>query len=296
MPLDKPIIQTSDPYKKEGSMIPTTRTIYYGEVMDINDPTEGGRIKVKIPDLDSKTSADELTWCYPVLSKFFQVFPKVGEYVRVFVEDMKYPQRSRFWEGPVISQLQKIGFDTIYTALSTTNMAITAPEPAISTIPDAVGVFPLREDIAIIGRVNADVILRVNQVSIRAGKHENDNVLKLNVKNPATIDMIFEPIGTTTNFYSNTIMQADKIAILSHDGRPQFKAARLTPEDRLKIFENGHPMARADVLVEALKIIRDAVVQHIHGYSGLSADKNAIINSLENINFDAIMQKNIVIN
>jgi len=294
--LDKPIIQTSDPYKKEGSMIPTTRTIYYGEVMDINDPTEGGRIKVKIPDLDSKTSADELTWCYPVLSKFFQVFPKVGEYVRVFVEDMKYPQRSRFWEGPVISQLQKIGFDTIYTALSTTNMAITAPEPAISTIPDAVGVFPLREDIAIIGRVNADVILRVNQVSIRAGKHENDNVLKLNVKNPATIDMIFEPIGTTTNFYSNTIMQADKIAILSHDGRPQFKAARLTPEDRLKIFENGHPMARADVLVEALKIIRDAVVQHIHGYSGLSADKNAIINSLENINFDAIMQKNIVIN
>jgi hypothetical protein len=55
-------------------------------------------------------------------------------------------------------------------------------------------------------------------------------------------------------------------------------------------------MARADVLVEALNVIRNAIVTHIHGYSNLPADKTAIINSLENINFDAIMQKNIVIN
>jgi hypothetical protein len=293
---DRPIIQTSNPYKKIDSMIPVSRTIYYGEVVDINDPTDGGQIKVKIPDLDNKTANDDLTWCYPLLPKFFHVYPKVGEYVRVFIEDIKYPQRSRFWMGSIISQPQKIGFDTIYTALSTTNMALTAPEPAPSTYPDADGVYPLQEDIAIVGRVNTDVILRINEVHIRAGKHENDNVLKLNVKNPATISMIYEPLTSESNYYSNTIIQSDKIAILSHSGNPQFKAARLTPEDRIKIFENGHPMARADVLVEALNIIRNALVNHIHGYSNLPADKTAIINNLESINFDAIMQNNIVIN
>ena len=40
-------------------------------------------------------------------------------------------------------------------------------------------------------------------------------------------------------------------------------------------------MARADVLVEALKIMRAAIIRHIHGYSGLEADKTSTINDLE---------------
>ena len=55
------------------------------------------------------------------------------------------------------------------------------------------------------------------------------------------------------------------------------------------------PFARGDVLIEALNIIRNAIINHIHGYSGLPADKVALEN-LEKINFDAILQKNIVIN
>jgi len=293
---DKPILQTTNAYKQEGSMIPVTRTIYYGEVVDIVDPTDGGRIKVKIPDLDNKTGNAELPWCYPMIPKFFHIFPKVGEYVRVFIEDVKYPQRSRYWEGPVISQLQKIEKDTIYTALSTTNMGLTLPLPAISTFPDAVGIYPSLEDIAILGRVNTDITLKVNEVQIRAGQHENGSVFKLNLQNPATFNMVFEPNQTQTSFYSNSILQSDKIAIISHDGKPQFKAARLTAEDRAEIFDKGHPIPRGDVLVEALNIIRSALIQHIHGYSGLPADKTAIINSLESLNFDGMLQKNIVIN
>jgi hypothetical protein len=98
------------------------------------------------------------------------------------------------------------------------------------------------------------------------------------------------------DYYSNTIIQSDKIAILSHDGRPQYKAVRLTTQDRQNIFDTGHPMARADVLVEALNIMRNAIITHIHPYSNVPVDKTAIINSLESINFDAILQKNIVIN
>lgn len=296
MAYDKPYLQTTDPYRKADTTIPVSRTIFYGEVVDITDPTDGGNIKVKIPDLDNRIANTDLVWCYPMLPKFFFIIPKVGEYVRVFIEDIRYPQRSRYWMGSVISQPQKIEFDSIYTALSTTNMALTVPLPAPSTVPDADGVYPLIEDIAVVGRVNTDVILRINQVSIRAGKHENNNVLKLNTVNPATIDMIFEQVQNSTNYYSNTIIQSDKIAILSHDGNPQFKAARLTPEDRVKIFTTGHPMVRGDTLVEALNIIRNAIVNHIHGYSNLPADKTAIINTLESINFDGILQKNVVIN
>ena len=296
MPFDKPIIQTSDPYRQEGTTSSITRTIYYGEVVSIADPTDGGRIKVKIPDLDNKTGNADLPWCYPMIPKFFHIFPKIGEMVRIFIEDPKYPQRSRFWAGSVISQPHKINFDSIYTALSTTNMAITNPDPAPSTFPDANGVYPLPEDIAIVGRVNTDVILRINEVHLRAGKHENDNPLKLNVKNPAEISMIYEPLSDESNYYSNTIVMSDKIAIISHDGNPKFKAARLTPEDRTRIFEEGHPLGRADLIVEAMDILRKAIINHIHGYSGLPADKTAIINSLESINLDAILQKNIVIN
>ena len=292
---DKPIIQTSNPFKREDNIQPT-RTIYYGEVISIEDSTDGGRIQVKILGLDNKTSNADLPYCYPMLPKFFFVLPQVGEMVRIFIENIKFPERSRYWMGSVISQPQKIGFDTIYTALSTTNMALTVPEPAPSTYPDADGVYPLIDDVAIVGRVNTDVILRTNEVQIRAGKHEDGNMLKLNVKNPATIDMNFEQQQNNAEFYSNTVIQSDKIAIISHDGKPQFKAARLTAEDRQNIFDNGHPMARADVLVEALNIMRNAILTHIHPYSNVPADKTAIVNSLESINFDAIMQKNIVIN
>ena len=117
MAYDRPIIQTSDPFKKVGGYN-HTRTIYYGEVISIDDPTDGGRIKVKIPDLDNQTGNANLPDCYPMLPKFFFILPQVGEIVRIFIEDIRYPERGRFWMGSVISQPHKIGFDTIYTALS----------------------------------------------------------------------------------------------------------------------------------------------------------------------------------
>jgi len=297
MAFNKPIIQTSNPNKKENANIVRNRTIFYGEVIDITDNTDGGRIKVKIPELDNKTANNDLPWCYPLLPKFFHVYPQVGEMVRIFLEDIKFPERSRFWLGSIISQPQKISFDSKFTALSTTNLGVVSPEKAPSTYPDADGVFPLQTDIAIVGKVNTDVILRLNEIHIRAGKHENNDILKLNTRNPASISLIYEPIGENNGeYYSNTIIQSNKIAIISHDGNPNFKAARVTPEDRQRIFEEGHPIARADVLVEALEVIRTALINHIHGYSGLPADKTAIIKKLEELQFGQIQQNNVVTN
>ena len=300
---NKPIIQTSDPFKKVGTY-QHTRTIYYGEVISIVDNTDGGRIQVKIPDLDNRTSNADLPYCYPMLPKFFHLLPQVGEMVRVFIEDIKFPERSRYWMGSVISQPHKVGFDTIYTALSTTNMGMTIPDPAPSSLPDAIGIYPLLSDVAIVGKCNTDVILRTNEIHIRAGKHLSDNILKLNTTNPASINLVFEPnmlypsiFGTASNVYqSSTVILSDNIALISHTGNPQFKAAELTATDRKRIFSEGHPIARGDVLVAALNILRNAIINHIHGYAKLPADKDSLIKDLENINFDNILQKNIVVN
>ena len=294
---DKKYIQTSNPNRNEQSSIVLNRSIYYGIVTDIDDDTDGGRIKVRILDLDNRTPTNDLPWCYPLLPKFFHLYPQVGEQVRIFIEDIKFPQKSRFWLGSVISQPHKIGFDSAINALSTTNIGLVRPEKSVSSYPDAQGVFPLKTDVALVGKVNTDVILRLNEVHIRAGKHENDKIFKLNKKNPAEISMVFEPKSNSSNeYYSSTVVVSDKIALISHTGNPQFKAANITAEDRVNIFEEGHPIARGDVLVEALNVFRTAILNHIHGYSGLAAEKTEDIKKLENLKLEPIMQKNIVTN
>jgi hypothetical protein len=293
---DKPIIQTSNPNKKETAGIARQRVTYYANVISVDDKTDGGRIKARIDGIDNQIPNEKLVWAYPELPKFFHAYPKEGEMVRITLEDINFPQRSRYWMGTVISQLQKIEYDNVYTALSTTNVGLTNPDKAISKIPDAEGVFPTKSDIAIVGRVNTDVILRVNEVHIRAGKHENNDVLKLNTKNPAHLSLIYEPLSGDTDYYSNSVLLSDKIALVTHSGNPRFKSARLTPEDRQRIFSEGHPIARADVLVEALEIIRTALVNHIHGYSGIEPDKNEVMKKLEELQFELIKQKNVVTN
>lgn len=292
---DKKYIQQSNPYKKETNKENAVRNIYYGEVISIDDPNEGGRIRVKIPDFDNKTGNDQLPFAYPMLPKFFWIIPQVGEVVRVFIEDTRYPQRGRHWMGSIISQPQKIGYDGYYTALSTSNIATINTESNPSSIPDANGVFPTVKDVALLGRNNTDVILKDKQVLIRCGKHKINNVLSLNKENPAFIQMDFvENEKNVTQ--SSIITMADKIAFISHDGTPKFKSNTLTKDDITKIFDSAHPMGRGDLIVEALEIIRNAIIQHIHGYSGIGADKSGIINQLESINFTNILQKNIRIN
>lgn len=274
----------------------TYRSIYYGEVISIDDDTEGGRIKVRIASLDFRTYDNDLPWCYPIRPRFFHAYPKVGELVRIFLEDIRYVNKARFWEGSIISQPHKIELDTRITALSTSNIGQIKPEPSSKTYPDATGVFPDIEDIALVGRVNTDIILKVNQVHIRAGKHENEDIFKLNKKNPAQISLVYEHDTDTDTMYSNTVVFSDKIALISHTGNPKFKAANLNDVDRKRIFDEGHPIARGDVLVEALKILRNAIIAHIHGYSGLPAVKDSLILELEKIDFNNILQENIVIN
>lgn len=291
--------ESKNPFGKDNNNEDRIKNIYWGEVISIDDETDGGRIKVRIEGLDNKFENENLTYCYPLIPKFIHIYPQVGEIVRILIEDVRYPQRSRFWIGSVISQPQKIGFDNRYSALSTTNLRFSAPQTAPSKIPDAQGIYPTKNDIGILGKCNTDIIFRNKDVELRAGKHELNNNLKLNKKNPASLRLTFDVVtGSTSNptTISNNILMGDRIALISHDGIPKFKSHNLTLSDREKIFNEAHPIGRGDTIVEALELLRKAIIQHIHPYSNLPADKSGIVLDLEKINFDEILQKNIVIN
>jgi hypothetical protein len=292
---DKPIIHTSDPYQKITEKSNINKSIYYGEVTSIDDSTDGGMIKVKILELDGRILNENLPYCYPLLPKYFHLYPKEGEIVRIIIEDPRYPQKGRFWIGNIVSQLHKVEYDSKYTALSTTNIGAVSPEKAPSSYPDANGVYPNKEDIGIIGRKNTDILLKPNQVMIRAGKHLNNEPLKSNNLNPACMLISFDKTDNN-EYYSNNIIMSDKIALISHSGNPKFKSNNLTEEDRKKIFIEGHPIPRGDLLINVLNIIRKALVNHIHPYSNSEADLDASINELNNIDFNNIIQPNIVIN
>src|SRR5690242_20329995 len=169
---DKPYIQQSNPYGKTTNKENPVRNIYYGEVKSIDDPYGGRRIKVAIPDFDNKTPIENLPYALPAVPMFVWMMPQVGEVVRIFIEDTRYPQRGRHWMGSIISQPQKIAYDGYFTALSTTNVSITSPSANVNSYPDAAGVFPDNKDIGLIGRDNTDLLLKEKQVLIRAGKHK----------------------------------------------------------------------------------------------------------------------------
>jgi len=166
----------------------------------------------------------------------------------------------------------------------------------VKTNPNTTGVFPEIDDVGIIGRVNTDIILKKNQVIIRAGKHMNGDINTLNTKNPSSLTMTFEPIINSSDYYSNSILVSDKIALLSHNGNPNFKSTILTPQDRINIFENGHPIGRGDIIVYVLNMFRKALLSHKHGYSNTPPLLETILTDIEKFDFDSILQKNIVTN
>lgn len=271
------------------------KNVYWGVVVSIDDETDGGRIKVRINGIDNKILDNNLPYSYPLMPKFFHIYPKVGEIVRIFIEDSKFPLRSRYWIGSIISQPHKVYYDNENSALSTTNLGVMKPEKAPSEYHEADGVYPKKDEIAIVGRLNNDIILRDNEIELRIGKHVADNKFKLNKKNMGSIKMVFES-NSKGEYSSSTVIMSDKIAIITHEGNPKFKSYGLTKEDRDRIFLKGSPLAKGRELIASLEIMRNAILNHVHPYDRLVPDKSNAVVDLEKINFENILNKNIVTN
>jgi len=174
--------------------------LYYGKVIDTNDPQKLGRIRALISPGDinnifripedklNKTGddiIDEYKWkredpfvYLPLLPFFIKTPPKKDELVHIFFGNKEYPQTNKFFIPGVFSSPTAIGqqnFEDAKTYLSDgTNYkedrSIQDKSPNSNVKTDSYGVFPEPVDTALLGRGSADLVVKENTVLLRAGK------------------------------------------------------------------------------------------------------------------------------
>lgn len=239
---------------------------FYGIVVSNDDPYDAGRIRVRIDGVDNDVPQNTelnspkdggLPWCQPLLPKYINVVPKVGETVKIAVHDYRNKKIRREYIGPVIAQQRPPDFiDSPYFP-SKWRVETDEYNGAWTQEPESIDgdwkIYPDKDDIGISGRKNTDFILRskknYDEVILRAAKidyqsiinnqasQNNSNVVggsfKLNKKNPAyitinhTLPQTYPSLGTQreTNKKLNLDKDrthinfvADKINLISHEG------------------------------------------------------------------------------
>lgn len=263
----------------------------YGEVVAVEDAFGLGRIKVRVKGSQSAGGDDgvldsALPYAYPMIQKHVQANPKIGESVWVFVFDKARQHADRLYIGPIISQLDKLKFDNGRTsALAGFTFGPVTPKTNIASIPELNGIFPNYEDISIQGRFNTDITQKENEIILRAGKFEssptssnNPFPFKFNTKTQAYIqiknDVNIAVAGSETKDKGSvTNIVANKINLITHkEGSPRFNVTDqngLISDDELaKILEEAHQVPFGDVLIEYLKLLKEALFAHVHNGNG----------------------------
>jgi hypothetical protein len=201
------------------SWLQTTRNIYYGEVLDSNDPLMLGRIRVHpkqenyeamknaSPDFDENANnntngkwSDKDPFIFlPLLPYYINQIPQEKERVLIiYYNNSKQKIQDRYYiVGPYSSPVATISpYGETYNSSRTHLMEgskndrsrwpnIKKPNGDYNNISNK-GVFAEPTDISIKGRGTTDLILKNNDVLLRAGKHQID-------PNPENKIPIFQP-------------------------------------------------------------------------------------------------------
>jgi hypothetical protein len=274
----------------------------FGEVVFLEDPLGLDRVKVWIKGSVATGGDDELVvqnsvtieekysnlpWCLPLMPKHITVKPKIGEMVLIFLINKQKEASDRLYIGPIISQLDKLNFDSARTtALAGFTFGPVIPNVNISNIPDLKGVFPSPNDVSIQGRYNTDITQKENEIVIRAGKFKPTEITDLNpypikfnaqtqgfiqIKNNVTLPKITETevserLGTVTNIVSN------KINLITHGGSPNFNVTNqidlISGDVMESILKTAHQIPFGDVLLEYLILLKEAFLAHVHNGNG----------------------------
>ena len=295
------------------------------------------RCRIDANSMDKDLLDNQLSNCYPVLPKHLNIVPKTGEMVFIMLLDPDSRYSDRLYFGPIISTPQYLQKDTVdTTALSSLAISPVSPNLDIDTLKEAVGVFPKREDIAIQGRDNADLILKENETLMRAGQHELNNNLSFNSKNPSYIQLrfnapiekkdngnsvsspnyspqYFSPLKSPTtdgsggeNTKNGSVINivSDKINILGHSDTDRDyilgnNENYISDDELLNIIENAHPIAFGDTLLDYLKKLELAFMNHVHRFPGRkpsAVDGENYLKEYLEYPVETILSKNIKVN
>ena len=256
--------------------------IRFCEVLSVKDDNAGLRIKVRLSPEDTMTkypTTEDLPYCFPLLPKHIHINPKVGECVMVLLSSIDQTESNRFFIGPLISQPYFLEYDTYWyqsrSLLKGGNSAKPLPDPKMN--PENNGSLPDRDDVAIQGRGNADLILKENEVRLRCGAKRNTkaipkDTLLFNREDLGYIQMRYKKMkdNKKQEFSSCINLVADRINLLSHDSKNSFvlnDAKELITDDELiRILSKAHPLPYGDELIDFLKLLVNVLATHTHSF------------------------------
>jgi hypothetical protein len=255
---------------------------------DINFNADEHSIRCRIigSDYDNGVSDSDLANCFPLLPKHINLVPKVGEVVMIITMSETDKYSDRFYIGPITSSLTKLKFDTIDgTALSNFGVGISKPSAELSKIVTANGVYENPQNLTIQGRENTDIIQRPNEIILRSGKFVLNKPDVFNSKNPGYIQLKFNQDyldGDVTKNGSVTSIVANKINLLTYDGSKKLSdltyvdkttniAEYLSDDTMERLLQESHPIVFGDLLVEYLKLLKNALLNHVHNGNGNKA-------------------------
>ena len=260
--------------------MPSQRDMLFREcqVLSVDDDKGALRIKVRLDPEDNYKELEDIPYCFPLLPKHFHINPKEGEMVLVLLSKLGSSNSKRWFIGPIVSQQYGLNNENFLTAQSILeNGRVTLPLPNPDLNPENKGSYPDREDIAIQGRNNADIIFKQNELRIRCGFKKNvyssakdslifnrENLAYMQIKYKTLIDHRGKSFSSTIN------LVADKINLLSHDSRTPFTlnnpTSLITDEELLRILKDAHPLPYGDKLINFLKLFIEVFRTHTHSF------------------------------
>lgn len=284
------------------------------KVISVKDNQGGLRIKVRIPYIDKDLTDEQLPFCFPLLPKMLHVNPKKGEFVLVVLGKQGGYKGNRYFIGPVIDQDYNLYGEDSEKATSLLNAPLyTLPLPDPSTNKDTKGAIPNREDVAIRGRDNSDIILSENEIRMRTGfrinKDKDSNstlpwvpTIQYNDMDSAVIDVKYDKQrGPDDRSYASSVnIAADRINLMSYDATnpidlkdrdEQFNSEKLN-----EIMQKCHSLPYGDLLVEFMKEFVKIFQAHRHPYPMFPPTLNEKQREVLNQDMDKFLSKNIKIN
>jgi len=206
--------------------------LFPGQVIDIDDPMMLGRIRVIPKGIYDESSLNQLMSEYsfakkwstkdpfvflPLLPYFFNQVPKENEYVNIIYQNKDFPYSNQFYiQGPFSSPINtpKENYESAQQMLLS-GTRVKPNLPIRKTNGDYIekstyGIFPEPGDNALMGRGTSDVIVKQNEVLIRAGKTNELNINSL-------------PIGNDNRAFLHLTNYAIKEIFLGTEFIPQLK-------------------------------------------------------------------------
>lgn len=286
--------------------------VRYGQVVNNEDPTGAGRIAVRlIPDDNAKRDNEEIeVSAFPIIPKMFHILPKVGEGVFVFLATLNDGKSQRYYVGPVISQLDKLNYERWFQGGDKFQKGGGRDMDENPNHGDAIGAFPEKDDISILGRRNADIQITEDDVRIKAGVKIVDNANKVvfNTTNPAFIKVKYHEEPLNGGNASTVTLVGDKINLLSHksnnpsikEGNAEDGTARTPAQKDLisdkklnEIINEAYKLPYGEKLVELLSKMIDVFCKHTHDYIAMPPN-SFWIEEIENAAKDPLGNKELL--